>query len=320
MNDRTETGSETERGATGRGPSRPLRPAELQREVAGWFRGLSPFGATAIALGLVLCVGIGDELTGPANFTLLYLCPIAFGTWLVGRRAGLLVSVVSAAVSLATDSRLAHGSSPAVVVWNVLVQLGVFVALTLLLDALRSRLIFEQQAARTDPLTGIANRREFLEAAELELARTRRHLRPLTVAYLDLDEFKNVNDRFGHEAGDAVLVTVATTLREATRAVDGVARLGGDEFGLLLPETDGPTAEALVGRLKATLADAVQERGWPVTASIGVATFHRAPRSVDEMINRADELMYQATRAGKGGVRFEVVARAIVERPSNVGY
>jgi diguanylate cyclase (GGDEF)-like protein len=315
MNDRTETGSETERGATGRGPSRPLRPAELQREVAGWFRGLSPFGATAIALGLVLCVGIGDELTGPANFTLLYLCPIAFGTWLVGRRAGLLVSVVSAAVSLATDSRLAHGSSPAVVVWNVLVQLGVFVALTL-----RSRLIFEQQAARTDPLTGIANRREFLEAAELELARTRRHLRPLTVAYLDLDEFKDVNDRFGHEAGDAVLVTVATTLREATRAVDGVARLGGDEFGLLLPETDGPTAEALVGRLKATLADAVQERGWPVTASIGVATFHRAPRSVDEMINRADELMYQAKRAGKGGVRFEVVARAIVERPSNVGY
>jgi diguanylate cyclase (GGDEF)-like protein len=320
MNDRTETGSETERGATGREPSRPLRPAELQRQVAGWFRALSPLGATAIALGLVLCVGIGDEATGTANFTLLYLGPIAFGTWLVGLRVGLLVSVVSAAVSLTTDPRLAHGTSPAEVVWNVLVQLGVFVALTLLLDALRSRLIFEQQAARTDSLTGIANRREFLEAAERELVRTRRHLRPLTVAYLDLDDFKDVNDRFGHEAGDAVLVTVATTLREATRAVDGVARLGGDEFGLLLPETDGPTAETLVGRLTATLADAVQERGWPLTASIGVATFHRAPRSVDEMINRADELMYQAKRAGKGGLRFEVVARAAAGRPSNVGY
>ena len=316
MNDWRETDSEGERGATGRGAPRRARPADL----VAWFRGLSPAGATAIALGMLVCVGIGDELTGTANFTLLYLGPIAFGTWFVGLRTGLALSVVSAAVSFATDLKLAQAPGPAVVVWNLLVQLGVFLALALLLDALRSRLIFEQQAARTDPLTGIANRRDFLESAERELERTRRHPRPVTVAYLDLDDFKGVNDRFGHEAGDAVLVTVASTLREATRAVDAVARLGGDEFGLLLPETDGPTAETLARRLQTTLADAIQERGWPITFSLGVATFHRAPRSVDEMINRADELMYQAKRAGKAGVRLEVVARAGAERPSSVGY
>ncbi len=319
MDDRTETGSQGAGGAAARGPSRRPRPGDLPGEVVAWIRGLSPAGATAIALGMLLGVGIGDHLTGEANFTLLYLGPIAFATWRVGLRAGLLLSAVSAGSSLVTDLTLPRHPSPAVQAWNLLVQLGVFVALALLLDALRSRLVFEQQVARTDPLTGIANRRDFLESADLELERTRRHLRPLTVAYLDLDDFKGVNDRFGHEAGDAVLRTVATTLREATRTVDAVARLGGDEFGLLLPETDGPTAETLVRRLQATLAEAIQQRGWPVTFSLGVATFHRAPRSVDEMINRADELMYQAKRTSKAGVRFEVVARADPDRPPSPG-
>ncbi len=316
MNDRTETGTQAD-GAS-RGSRRRPRPADMPGEVAAWIRGLSRGRATAMALGMVLCVGVGDQLTGSANFTLLYLGPIAFGTWSVGLRTGLALSVVSAAVSFATD--LGLGLGPAVMVWNLLVQLGVFLALALLLDALRNRLIFEQQAARTDPLTGIANRRDFLESAELELERARRHLRPVTVAYLDLDDFKAVNDRFGHEAGDAVLVTVATTLRQATRAVDAVARLGGDEFGLLLPETDGPTAETLARRLQSTLAEAIQVRGWQVTFSLGVVTFHRAPRSVDEMINRADELMYQAKRARKGGIRFEVVARVGAQRPPRLGH
>lgn len=320
MNDRTEMRGQDAGGAGPRDPSPRMRPGDLPGEVVAWFRGLSPASATAIALGLVLCVGIGDQLSGSANFTLLYLAPIAFGTWRVGLRAGLALSAISAGVSFATDLQLATPLGPGIMAWNLFVQLGVFLALALLLDALRSRLAFEQQAARTDPLTGIANRRDFLESAELELERTRRHLRPLTVAYLDLDDFKGVNDRFGHEAGDAVLRTVATTLREATRAVDSVARLGGDEFGLLLSETDGPTAETLVRRLQTTLADAIQERGWPVSFSLGVATFHRAPRSVDEMINRADALMYQAKRAGKAGVRFEVVARADPDRLSNRGY
>ncbi|HEU4385714.1 MAG TPA: GGDEF domain-containing protein [Anaeromyxobacteraceae bacterium] len=320
MNDTKPTAGEAGNAASRRGLRWRPGPGELPGEVAAWFRGLSPGRATAMGLGLAVCVGIGDRLTGSANFTLLYLGPIAFGTWFVGLRSGLVLSAASAGVSFAADLGTPAAPSPAVMAWNLLVQLGVFVALALLLDALRARLIFEQQAARTDPLTGIANRRDFLESAEVELERVRRHLRPVTVAYLDLDDLKLVNDQFGHVAGDAVLATVATTLRQATRAVDSVARLGGDEFGLLLPETDGPTAETLVQRLQSTLAEAVQARGWPVTFSLGVVTFQRAPRSVDEMIGRADELMYQAKRAGKGGVRLEVVARAAADRPANLGY
>ncbi len=318
MNLRADTGRKVERGERPDRHSRAVPSGDLQRGI-GRLRALSPAGATAAALALMATVGIGDEITGAANFTLLYLGPIGFATWFAGLRAGLALSAASTAVSFVSDLHLIPAWSPAMRAWNLLVQLGVFVALALLLGALRNRLIFERQIARTDSLTGIANRRDFLDSVALELERTRRHPRPLTVAYLDLDDFKSVNDRFGHETGDAVLVAVAAALREATRAVDSVARLGGDEFGLLLPETDGPTAEALAGRLATMLAGVVQARGWPITFSIGVVTFHCAPRSVDEMINRADELMYRAKRTGKRGARFEVVARDSADRPANPG-
>lgn len=319
MNVRAETGTEAERRERPRPPSRAAPSSDRRGGPMGWLRTLSSGGATALALALTAAVGLGDEITGAANFTLLYLGPIGLATWFAGLRAGLALSAVSSAVSFASDLHLVPGWSPAIRAWNLTVQLGVFVALAALLGALRSRLVIEREAARTDHLTGIANRRDFLDSAARELERTRRHLRPLTVAYLDVDDLKDVNDRFGHEAGDAMLVAVAAVLRQSLRAVDAVARLGGDEFGLLLPETDGPAAEALAGRLQAAIADAARAQGYPVTFSIGMVTFHRAPRSVDEMINRADELMYQAKRAGKRGARFDVVAAAGADRASNSG-
>lgn len=276
------------------------------------FHGFSRKGALAIALGMVLCVGLGDYLTGPAIFTLLYLGPIGFGTWFAGLRGGVALSILSTVVSFVTDLDDRNGGvhlrlSPVVEGWNLFVQLGVFLALAILLDAFRSRLVLEQQLARTDPLTQVANRRAFLEAAEVELARSLRHGRPLTVAYMDCDDFKSVNDRFGHEGGDALLATTGATLRAATRVLDTVARLGGDEFGLLLPEADGPTAETLIGRLRATLARALEDGGWPATFSMGAVTFLSPPDSVDEMLGLADQLMYEAKRSGKDHVRFAVV-------------
>jgi diguanylate cyclase (GGDEF)-like protein len=265
----------------------------------------------AIAIALVVLVGVGDEMTGAdVAFTLLYLAPIGFATWFVALGAGLALSAVSAFIAAATDVITRPVPlKPTVLGWNFLVQLGVFLALTLALDALKRRLHSEEQQARTDPLTGVANRRSFLEAGEMELERARRHPRPFSVVYLDADDFKTVNDRFGHDVGDLLLVTVARTLRSATRTVDTVARLGGDEFGLLLPETDGPTAEALLGRLRLTLAEALARQGWTVTFSTGVATFVEPTRSVDEMLSAADRLMYEAKRAGKDTVRFETVGR-----------
>jgi diguanylate cyclase (GGDEF)-like protein len=156
----------------------------------------------------------------------------------------------------------------------------------------------------------VANRRAFIEAAELELERARRSGRPLTLAFVDCDDFKSVNDELGHAEGDALLMVAAQTLRGSTRAVDAVARLGGDEFGLLLPETDGPTAQALLGRVRATLLSAMLRHHWRVGFSMGAATFITPPDSVDQMLARADELMYQAKRTAKGTARFDVVGGA----------
>jgi diguanylate cyclase (GGDEF)-like protein len=289
----------------GRRPSRH----NLQGHVAAWAQGLSPGAALTLALALVLCVAIGDDVTGPdVSFTLLYLLPIGFATWFVALSAGLFLSILSAVASFMVDlgTRTIPLPGP-VLAWNFAVQLGTFVALVVLFAALQALLAKERLLARTDPLTNVPNRRAFIELATVEIERARRTGRPMTVAYLDCDDFKSVNDRFGHAQGDALLVIVAATLRGGTRSLDTVARLGGDEFGLLLVDTDGATTEALLARLRAALAAAMLENRWEVSFSIGAVTFLTPPRSLDEMLARADQLMYDAKRGGKNAARLEVV-------------
>jgi diguanylate cyclase (GGDEF)-like protein len=279
-------------------------------EAARWIRGVSRHGAFVISLGLMLCVAVGDDLTGTeVSFTLLYLGPIGFATWFAGPAFGLLLSLASAVASLACDnaSRPTGALPLAIQVWNFSVHLGVFVSLASLLGALKARLDGEHQLARTDPLTRVANRRAFLESSGVELERARRTCRPITVAYVDCDDFKRVNDVLGHAEGDALLAIVAATLRGETRSIDAVARLGGDEFGLLLVDTDRPTADALLARLRAALLGEMREHGWMVTFSIGAVTFMVPPLSVEEMIHRADQLMYATKRRGKNGLSHEVV-------------
>jgi diguanylate cyclase (GGDEF)-like protein len=294
----------TEEGTPTPRPDRaPPAPTLRLRSPAGWLAG---------ALGMICAVGVADHLTGvDVSVLLFYLAPIGFGTWFIDLRAGVVLAIAATAVSMSADAidRASHRGMDlpvAVLAWNGLIQLGTSISLVLTLSALRSRLERGELLARTDSLTGIANRRAFFEAAALELERARRHGRPLTLAYVDCDGFKDVNDRRGHAEGDALLVSAAATLRGETRAVDAVARLGGDEFGLLLPETDAAEAAVLLARLRAALLAAMARRGWAVGFSFGAATFVSPPASIDEMMARADELMYAAKRTEKGSIRAAV--------------
>jgi diguanylate cyclase (GGDEF)-like protein len=160
----------------------------------------------------------------------------------------------------------------------------------------------EKELARTDMLTGLANRRAFYEALQAERARTARYGRPMTLVYLDLDNFKRVNDTLGHAVGDDLLACVADLLRRTLRASDTVGRLGGDEFALLLPETTAQAAEALLQKLGSVLMDTMQAKQWPVTFSMGAAAFLDNPASVEEMIRTADELMYSVKKSGKNRI------------------
>jgi len=155
--------------------------------------------------------------------------------------------------------------------------------------------------ATQDSLTNVLNARAFAAELAQELGRNRRYGRPLALIYLDLDDFKKVNDAHGHATGDAVLRLVADAMRSAVRRADLVGRLGGDEFGVLMPETDGAVAHAAATRLVTGIRTVF--RGTPsVTASIGVVAVAGTEAGSDELLRKADQAMYEAKRAGKDRV------------------
>lgn len=262
----------------------------------------------ALGVALVLLLGTVDCLTGrDASFLVFYLVPISFAAWFGGQGRGLLTALVSGGVWCVDDlSGLTLHSHPFVLLWNVASKLGFFAIYVHVLCALKKALEREKGLARTDSLTGLTNRRAFFELAGAELLRSRRYQRPFSVAYLDVDDFKAVNDRLGHGAGDALLRLIADTMRGTVRAIDVVARLGGDEFAILLAES-GPEAAVLVfQKVRTNLLQAVQEKRLRVTVSLGAVTFMTPPGSDDEMLRIADTVMYSAKRAGKNTVKHEV--------------
>jgi diguanylate cyclase (GGDEF)-like protein len=160
----------------------------------------------------------------------------------------------------------------------------------------------EWELSRVDPLTGALNRRAFMEVLSEASKHSRRHSRPLTLACVDLDGFKRINDVLGHSTGDSVLKVVARTMQCTLREVDSVARLGGDEFAVLLPETGGENVCLVLERLHNALTEAMAASKWAVTFSIGAVTFRRPLASAADMISEADKVMYSAKAGGKNRV------------------
>jgi diguanylate cyclase (GGDEF)-like protein len=168
-----------------------------------------------------------------------------------------------------------------------------------LLAQLKKELLQEKNFSRIDYLTGIANNKTFYEKLAIEKSRCLRNKTPLTIAYLDCDYFKVVNDVFGHKKGDIVLQLIASTIQDNIRMTDLVARISGDEFMILLPETGKETAQKVIHRTQNQLLGIMKQNKWPVTFSIGVATFINFSDSIDEMVVKADNLMYSAKDGGR---------------------
>jgi diguanylate cyclase (GGDEF)-like protein len=272
----------------------------------------SPAFVFAAGTLLVTLLGLLDYLNGP-DFSLLifYVVPVFVASWYAGRRAGLLVCAASGLAWLAgAYATSGHFSSPFVAYWNAAVRLGFMVILAHIVAAFKTSLAHEREAARTDYLTGAFNGRSFGETAAAEIVRAQRHGRPFSVAYLDVDDFKAVNDRQGHSAGDRLLKAVADALRRNVRGVDTVARIGGDEFAVLMPETDARAAQLVMRRVRRRLLEETRRAGWPVTASVGVVTFDTPPDSVDDLLRAADDAMYSAKRGGKNALRHTTAAPA----------
>jgi diguanylate cyclase (GGDEF)-like protein len=186
---------------------------------------------------------------------------------------------------------------------EALVQLEREVAMRTV-ELVEARRIADEQA-RTDSLSGLPNRRAFFELAKQELKRAKRYASPLSVIMLDIDHFKQINDNYGHAAGDAVICKLAQAIREVLRDTDVAARIGGEEFALLLPETTLAGAKIVAERLRSRIATPpiqVEQQELAVTASFGVVTCCAAEESVDDLLAAADRLLYEAKGAGRNCV------------------
>jgi diguanylate cyclase (GGDEF)-like protein len=189
---------------------------------------------------------------------------------------------------------------------------GLVLALTCSMIALRRAWRREREFARTDELTGIENRRAFYELADREIRRAARYGKAFTVAYFDIDGLKLVNDRHGHEAGDAVLRLAADTARKTIRASDAVARLGGDEFAILLHETTAAASKTVIRKLRMAIQRLVRVNGRPMTVSLGAVTCLEAPETVEALLHMADQLLYAAKRAGKNRAWHRVLGPSAI--------
>ncbi len=263
--------------------------------------------AAAMTL-LVFALGFADYATGfEISFALFYVVPVAAAAWLVGERLAVPISLLSAVVwhfaNFLAGETFSRGW---IFAWNAATRLGFFLLTSALVARLRDVLVRETALSRTDSLTGLANGRAFGEIASAELVRSARYGHWVTVACIDLDDFKLVNDRFGHAAGDRALRAVAEELARGVRRTDYAARIGGDEFVILLPETDADVARSVLDRLRASLRTAMDSNGWPIGFSIGALSMHEPRGSLDEVLGRADAVLYHAKGRGKNRIEHVV--------------
>jgi len=274
-----------------------------------------------VALALV---GFLDYVTGPwTSFALLYVAPVLAASWWLGRGPAIVAGTAAGICWFAAEAWGHPGEPIRVVLWNSGSRLAMLLALVAMtvrirgdqhrLRAINRRLADllgdAERLARTDALTGLANGRAFTERLRQELARAQRDPTPLCLAYIDIDNFKRVNDAHGHAAGDELLRGVAQAIRETVRASDVAARLGGDEFAVLFVGTRAEAADATAQRLLGRLERITALRpGLNLGASIGMALYPSPASSPEEMIRAADAAMYEAKRRGK--------RRVVLSQPS----
>jgi len=262
-----------------------------------------------LAFILVIFLAFVDHFTGyEISFSIFYLFPILMVVWFKRVPDAIIISIVSAAAWFTADITSGHRYSHLLIpLWNTLMRLMVFVIIVLLSVRVKEELKIEKKFAKSDILTGLNNTRSFMELADIEKNRSLRFNRPFTIAYIDIDNFKQLNDTFGHGKGDVLLQDLGKTIKENIRAYDIAARLGGDEFIILFPETDRKQAEGAANKMKSCIEKVLRNYLDSLSLSIGVVTVSDPTHSVDVMIKMADDLMYSVKNSAKNGIEYKTL-------------
>lgn len=264
------------------------------------------FGRYPFIVLLLLAIGLADYVTGTEiRLFPFYFIPVAIAAARFGRRVA-LVTAVSAALLwvLVTYESGLHYSEPWIWIWNTAIQALAFWIVAELVAQLHAARQRESSLARVDRLTGLLNRRAFLEQAPQLMALCRRHQWPLTLAFIDLDHFKELNDSLGHRRGDEALSEIADIMRARLRASDLISRIGGDEFAVMLPSLDAGEAGVILERLRAGIEQRMRAMGCAVTASIGAINCAHPSAPIEQAMEEADRVMYIAKRAGKNRIEL----------------
>ena len=270
--------------------------------------------ALCIAGALVL---IRVSTAAEFAFASAVVLPVFAVAWFVSKKDGVAYSALAAFVWVSADVNIGWQFSATWVLWiNWLTLFGIYTLVVHLTSSLREVLIREYETARHDALTRLLNRRAFYESGDAEAERAKRYGHPLGIIFLDLDNFKQLNDTRGHKVGDLALKAVARALFQTLRNSDMIARIGGDEFVVVLPETNFESTTEAGRKLENTINNALEDFS-PVSVSIGIAWFEKVTDSFSRMVSVADGLMYEVKEAGKHGVRSKKFTAITVELSSN---
>ncbi|MGI9610315.1 MAG: GGDEF domain-containing protein [Acidimicrobiia bacterium] len=289
-----------------------IKRADLESLFALAYSFRDPHRLVVMTLALVSVAGLTllDYLSGPGvGFAVFYALIVMGATFHAGWVAGGILAILSSGAGLSARLFYSQGDvTVAEALWNLGNELAVFAALVVVLYHGRSLLDKLASQSRMDLLTGALNTRGVLESFERERSRALRTSSPLTLAFIDLDDMKQVNDELGHAEGDEMLRTLASSVLSSIRDSDVFGRVGGDEFALILPDTDEQDAVKAIQRLRSVINRKTHDRGPYISVSVGVVTFRRDPPLAVDALRAADALMYVAKRAGGNRVAGRVLA------------
>ncbi len=267
-----------------------------------------------ISMIFVLLLGYIDFITGyEISLSIFYLLPISLLAWYSGRRDAYFISILSGIVLMIADFKSDDYDMPySIAAWNTTAAVLYYLLISYFLSTIRKLYDNEKIFARTDPLTGAINRRYFYKLAVNEIERSQRFQRPVSLAYIDIDNFKTINDTLGHSAGDELLKIVTGSIRENLRIYDVLSRLGGDEFAILLPETGEDHVCEVINKIQNILMDDVRKNRWPISLSIGVVTCRDNNYTFDELVKTADAVMYSVKENGKNNVKYHIFGNVVI--------
>ena len=242
------------------------------------------------------------------EFTLLYIVAITALTWFGGRTAGIILAFLTSGLWYYVNFiYFSVEKMTGIVLWKTITLLMLALLTIYIILRLKESLENEKRLSRSDPLTGLPNRRHFEDIASVQYNWCKRKMASVSLAFIDIDNFKEVNDSMGHDEGDRLLVDISNSIKESVREVDLVARMGGDEFILFLPETDEFEAKRLLTRIQGEAKIIADANKWPISFSIGVVTDHLSHKNIESLIKKADSLMSEIKRSGKDGIKAELI-------------